>query len=60
MGSAVGLRPDAIIIILKATGTTGKKILDQEEERKQAIRARKAMKDEIKRELEQEKESEKN
>jgi len=36
------------------------KMLDQEAERKQALRARKAMKDEIKRELEQEKESEKN
>ena len=31
------------------------KMRDQEEERKQAIRARKAMKDEIKRELESEK-----
>ena len=36
------------------------KMRDQEEERKQAIRARKAMKDELKRELEQERESEKN
>ena len=33
---------------------------NQEAERKQAIQARKAMKDEIKRELEAEKESEKN
>ena len=36
------------------------KMRDQEEERKQAIRARKAMKDEIKRELEAERKSEKN
>ena len=35
------------------------KMLDQEAERKQALRARKAMKDEIKRELESERESEK-
>ena len=36
------------------------KIRDEEEERKQAIRARKAMKDEIKRELQQEREAEQN
>ena len=36
------------------------KMREKEEERKQAIRARKAMKDEIKRELEAERKSEKN